>query len=639
MTRRFPLRKVTFLADYVPRQCGIATFTADLRKAIVTQNPDVQCPVVAVTDRPDGYDYPREVRFDLPEQDLQAYRRAADFLNFSNTDVLSVQHEFGVFGGNCGRHILALLRAVRMPVVTTLHTILDKPGDEQRKVFTDLISLSTRVVVMTQRGLAFLREIYGVPEEKIDVIPHGIADVPFIDPNFYKDHFGVEGRNVLLTFGLLSPNKGIECMLDALPEIIRELPETVYIVLGSTHPNLLREQGETYRISLERLAKKNGVENNVIFFNQFVDPDELVEFIGATDIYITPYLNAAQVTSGTLAYCFGAGKVVVSTPYWHAEELLADGRGVLVPFRDPKALAAAVIDLLRNETKRHAMRKQAYKLGREMIWSHVAHMYRDSFERARQDHHLRAPGVPARPATLARQPGNLPTLRLDHLLRMSDGVGLLQHAIFTVPDHRHGYCTDDNARALLLTTLLEEAEEDFPVATGCISRFAGFINFAFNHTNGRFRNFMGFDRHWLEDAGSEDSQGRALWALGTLIGRSRQEGLRAWATGLFTRAVETVAQFTSVRAWAFSILGIHEYLTRFHGDRMATDLCADLARRIVRLHKKVAGPGWLWCEEVVSYDNARLPHALLVAAHWTRRAEWKRIALESLLWLAESQTS
>jgi glycosyltransferase involved in cell wall biosynthesis len=638
MTRRFPLRKVTFLADYVPRQCGIATFTADLRNAIVTQYPDVQSPVIAVTDHADGYDYPREVRFDLPEQDLQAYRRAADFLNFSNTDVLSVQHEFGIFGGSFGRHVLALLRTVRMPVVTTLHTIIENPGADQRKVLNELVKLSTRIVVMAQRGVEFLSGTYGVPEEKIDLIPHGIADMPFIDPNFYKDHFGVEGRNVLLTFGLLSPNKGIEWMLDALPEVVKEFPDTVYIVLGATHPNLLREQGETYRIGLERLAKKNEVEGNVIFFNRFVDLEELIEFIGATDIYVTPYLNPAQITSGTLAYCFGAGKAVISTPYWHAEELLADGRGVLVPFRDSKALAAGVIDLLRNETKRHAMRKQAYKLGREMVWSHVAQLYRDSFERARQEH-LRAPGMPARPLTLARQPGNLPTLRLDHLLRMSDGVGLLQHAIFTVPDHRHGYCIDDNARALLLMTLLEEAEQDFPQSAACVSRFAGFINYAFNQNNGRFRNFMSFDRHWLEDAGSEDSHGRALWALGTLIGRSRQESLRAWAAGLFARGAETAGEFVSIRAWAFAILGIHEYLKSFQGDRMALDLCAELARRIVRLHKKVSAPDWLWCEDVVSYDNSRIPQALLLASNWTRRTEWKRIALDSLRWLAESQTA
>ncbi|MGI8603487.1 MAG: glycosyltransferase [Verrucomicrobiales bacterium] len=631
-----PLRKVAFLADYVPRQCGIATFTADLRDAVSAQYPDVQCPVIAVTDRAEGYPYPSAVRFDFPEGDLQAYRRAADFLNFSNTDVLCVQHEYGIFGGTCGSHVLALLRAVRMPVVTTLHTILKEPSVDQRRVFNELMKLSSRVVVMAQKGVVFLREVYKVRAEKIALIPHGIPDVPFIDPNYYKDHFGVEGKNVLLTFGLLSPNKGIESMLNALPLITKEFPETVYIVLGATHPHLVREQGETYRISLERLAKKNGVEANVIFFNRFVDLEELTEFIGGADIYITPYLNPAQITSGTLAYCYGAGKAVVSTPYWHAEELLGDGRGALVPFNDSEALAAAVVDLLRNETKRHALRKQAYIQGRDMIWSKVAQHYHDAFERARQDH-MRSPSVPARPVTLDRQPANLPTLRFDHLVRSSDSVGVLQHSIYTVPDHRHGYCIDDNARALMLMTLLEEQEEEVPFAVPLTSRYAAFVNYAFNPGNGRFRNFMSFDRHWLEDAGSEDSHGRGLWALGVVAGRSRQESLRAWATGLFARAAEKVSGFTSVRAWAFAIMGIHEYLGFLHGDRLALDLCAELAKRIRRLFRKVAKPDWMWCEDIVTYDNAKVPHALLVAARWTGRSELKALALDSLRWLAEAQ--
>ena len=369
------VRKIAFVGDHLPRKCGIATFTSDLLAALAAAYPQSQCLAVSVNDIPGGYEYPEVVRFEIEEQDLSSYLRAADFLNISNVDIVCLQHEFGIFGGPAGGHILAFLRELRMPVVTTLHTILREPKADQRRVMDALVSLSTRLVVMTERGRKMLHEIYHAPMAKIDLIAHGIPDVGFVDPTYFKDQFGVEGRMVLLTFGLLSPNKGIEYVLNALPTILREFPEVVYIVLGATHPNELREHGEAYRLSLEILAKKNKVDKNVIFYNQFVDLENLKEFIGAADLYITPYLNEAQITSGTLAYTFGAGKAVVSTPYWHAAELLAEERGVLVPFADAPAIAREVIGLLRDDTRRHAIRKNAYKLGRDMIWSNVAQMY------------------------------------------------------------------------------------------------------------------------------------------------------------------------------------------------------------------------------------------------------------------------
>src|SRR5438034_855532 len=377
------VRKVALVGDYLPRKCGIATFTTDLCRTLNQEYGEADCFAVPVNDIEGGYDYPREVRFEIEEKDLSSYQRAADFLNISNVDVVCMQHEFGIFGGPSGSHVLVLLRELRMPIVTTLHTILHNPTAEQRRVMQELIARSTRLVAMTQHGQRMLREIYQTPPAKIDLIPHGIPDIPFVDPNFYKDQFGVEGRLVLLTFGLLSPNKGIEQVLNALPEILAEFPDVVYIVLGATHPNLLREQGEAYRLSLERLAKKNKVQKHVIFYNRFVDLEELKEFIGAADIYITPYLNEAQIASGTLAYSFGAGKAVVSTPYWHAQELLAEERGVLVPFGDAKAIARETLGLLRDEARRTAIRKNAYKLGREMIWSNVARLYMRCFEQAR----------------------------------------------------------------------------------------------------------------------------------------------------------------------------------------------------------------------------------------------------------------
>jgi glycosyltransferase involved in cell wall biosynthesis len=346
ITPNSDLRKIALIGDYLPRKCGIATFTHDLRQAIATQYPETECIVVPVNDIVEGYEYAPEVRFEIAETELSSYRRAADFLNFSNVDVVSLQHEYGIYGGAAGSHILKLMRDLRVPVVTTLHTVLQEPNADQRRVLDQLADLSARLVVMSERGRRFLAEIYGIDEEKIDLIPHGIPDMPFVDPNFYKDQFGVEGKFVALTFGLLSPNKGIEHMLRALPKIVKEQPDFVYVVLGATHPVLLREQGEAYRLKLERLAQELGVKKHVIFYNRFVELPELTEFLGAADVYVTPYLNPAQITSGTLAYSFGCGKAVISTPYWYAQELLANDHGVLVPFGDPDAIARAVFELL-----------------------------------------------------------------------------------------------------------------------------------------------------------------------------------------------------------------------------------------------------------------------------------------------------
>src|SRR5207247_1662999 len=434
------VRKIAFVGDHLPRKCGIATFTSDLLAAVAAAHPQSQCLSVSVNDIQDGYEYPEVVRFEIEEQDLSSYLRAADFLNISNGDICCVQHEFGIFGGTAGGHILALLRELRMPVVTTVHTILREPKADQRRVMHELVARSTRLVVMAERGRQMLQEVYQAPPSKIDLIPHGIPDVGFVDPTYFKDQFGVEGKVVLLTFGLLSPNKGIEYVLNALPPILAEFPEVVYIVLGATHPNEIREHGEGYRLSLEILAKKNRIDKNVIFYNQFVDIENLKEFIGAADLYITPYLNEAQITSGTLAYAFGAGKAVVSTPYWHAVELLAEERGVLVPFADSKAIAREVLNLLRDEPRRHVIRKNAYKLGREMVWSNVARMYMRSFEQARLER-----AVMSRKSfaikTLDQQPRQLPRFKLDHLARLTDSMGIFQHATFTVPNFAEGYCT------------------------------------------------------------------------------------------------------------------------------------------------------------------------------------------------------
>jgi glycosyltransferase involved in cell wall biosynthesis len=632
------IRKIAFIGDYLPRKCGIATFTSDLLTAVAAEYPQTQCFAVSVNDIEEGYEYPGVVRFEIVEQDLTSYQRAADFINISNVDIVCVQHEFGIYGGPAGRHVLALVRELKMPVVTTFHTLLREPNDTQRRVMQELIARSTRLVVMTERGRQMLQEVHQAPAAKIDLIPHGIPDIPFVDPNYYKDQFGVEGRTVLLTFGLLSPNKGIEQVLNALPMILAEFPEVVYVVLGATHPHELQERGEAYRLSLEILAKKNKVEKNVIFYDRFVELEELKEFIGAADVYITPYLNEAQITSGTLAYTFGAGKAVVSTPYWHAVELLAEERGILVPFGDSKAIAREVAGLLRDATRRHAMRKNAYKLGREMVWNNVARLYMRSFEQARLQGAVLSRKLFAT-KTLDQQPRDLPEVRLDHLSRMTDSTGIFQHAILTVPNFREGYRTDDNARAFILSTLLDELKVEQARLRTLSTTYAAFLNYAFDEKTKRFHNFLSFDRRWLDEQGSEDCHARALWALGVGMGRSPRRSLQTIAGQLFARALPVVSTFTSPRAWAFSLIGVHEYLRRLGGDSLARQIRDTLTTRLMDIFDRASHADWPWFEEELSYDNPKLAHALLLSGHATgQKAVFER-GLGALRWLVGVETS
>ncbi|HME07465.1 MAG TPA: glycosyltransferase family 4 protein [Bryobacteraceae bacterium] len=632
------VRKIAFLGDHLPRKCGIATFTSDILAAVAAAHPQSQCFCVSVNDIKGGYEYPEVVRFEIEEQDLSSYLHAADFLNISNVDVVCLQHEFGIFGGPAGGHILALLRELRMPVVTTLHTVLRDPQEGQRRVMEGLISLSTRLIVMSERGRDMLQDIYLAPAAKIDLIPHGIPDVGFVDPTYFKDQFGVEGRVVLLTFGLLSPNKGIEHVLNALPDILAQFPDVVYIVLGATHPNELREHGEAYRVSLEILARKNKVEKNVIFYNQFVELENLKEFIGAADLYITPYLNEAQITSGTLAYTFGAGKAVVSTPYWHAAELLAEDRGVLVPFADAPAIAREVIGLLGDDNRRHAMRKNAYRMGRDMIWSNVAQQYMRSFELSRLEG---APLVRKSLATktLDRKPRELPEIKLNHLSRMTDSTGVFQHAVFSVPNFSEGYCTDDNARAFVLSVLLGELGEDAESARTLATTCAAFLHHAFDVKTKRFHNHLSFDRRWLDNPGSEDCHGRALWALGVGVGRSPFRSFQMMAGQLFALALPAFTEFTSPRAWAFGLMGIHEYLRRLSGDSVVNQTREILTTRLMDLFRAHAHSDWCWFEEELSYDNAKLAHALILSGRATGNPMVFECGLHALRWLTALQTS
>ena len=636
--------RIAVIGNYLPRQCGIATFTTDLCSAISAEYGTARLLALPVNDILEGYDYPPRVRWSLAQDDLISYQEAAEFLNFNNIDMVCLQHEYGIFGGEAGSHILHLLRRLKMPLVTTLHTVLREPDPNQLMVMEEIAELSDRLIVMSQLSSQFLQEIFKIPGSKIDMVPHGVPDLPFLDPNFYKDKFGVEGKAVLLTFGLLSPNKGIENVIQALPEILSKHKNVVYIVAGATHPHILRREGDKYRASLQALAKEMGVDSQVMFHNRFVSPEEMVEFIGAADIYITPYRHEAQVVSGTLAYALGAGKAIISTPYWHAIELLDDGRGALVPFQNPDAVAHKTIELLDTPAIRHAMRKRAYLFAREMIWKRVAQGYMESFSRVRSDR-MENPRVQFSARAATKDLNRLPELKLDHIDALTDDTGVLQHAIFTVPNRGEGHTVDDNARALIFTVMLErvgkgqrQEEQLLPVASFS-ARYLSFLEHGFNPANGRFRNFLGYDRRWNEAAGSEDCHGRAVWALGTVLGRSSDHGLRCAAGRLFELSLPAVVEFYSPRACAYALLGIQEYLDSYSGDRDAQKIRSVLAGRLLAMYESIRRTDWKWFENVVAYGNARLPQAMLLIGSACSDDRLVSAGLESLDWLTETQRS
>jgi glycosyltransferase involved in cell wall biosynthesis len=625
--------RVAIIGNYLPRRCGIATFTTDLCDALHAEYDSTELLALPVNDTPEGYNYPARIRFELAQDELASYRQAADFLNFSNIDLVCLQHEYGIFGGPAGAHILELLRRLHMPVVTTLHTVLREPDPDQRMVMEEIAAISDRLIVMSRQSAELLQEVFHISLSKIDLIPHGIPDLPFIDPNFYKDGFGTEGKDVLLTFGLLSPNKGVENVIQALPAILKRHPNVVYMISGVTHPHVLRHEGEKYRRYLHNLSKELGVESQVIFLNRFVSPEELVELIGAADIYITPYKSKGQVVSGTLTYALSAGKAIISTPYLHATELLAEERGVLVPFDDPAAIAAKTVELLDNSTARHAMRKRAYLYTRHMVWHRVAQQYMGSFERVYNER-LRKPRATFSAQNTEKALDLLPPVNLDHLSRMTDQTGIIEHAIFVIPNYPEGYATDDNARALIVTVLLEEFGSAAQKETADLaSRYLAFLWLAYDPITKRFRNSLSYDRQWQEPQGSEDSHGRALWGLGTVLGRSGNSGLRGAAGRLFELAFPSAVEFKSPRACAFALLGLLEYLEAIPGDRAALNAADALANRLLDAYRATRTEKWKWFEDELAYSNARLPQALIRAGARNGNNAMLAAGLEALDWL------
>ncbi len=630
-----PIQRVAFIGNHLPRLCGIATFTHDLHRAISMARPNLETGVVAMTNPGGAYDYPQAVRLEIQDDNVDEYVEAAEFLNEAGFDVVCLQHEYGIFGGQAGGNINALLSRLKMPVVTTLHTVIAKPTPAQHDVMQRIIDTSSKIIVMSKKGQQLLHSVHDVPADKVEIIAHGIPDMPFRETDAAKAKLGFAGKTVILTFGLLSPNKGIEFMLDAMPGIIKSCPNAVYVILGATHPNLVREQGETYRDGLMARVRQLGIQDHVVFFNQFVEQATLLDFISMCDVYVTPYLNEAQMTSGTLAYSFGLGKAVVSTPYWHAKELLSDGYGILVPFGDAKAISSEIATLLTDDVHRHAMRTRAYAASRSMTWPETAKQYLTAFENAHE--RTRPDKLLPAPVATVRKGHAIPEMQIGHFLSLCDSTGILQHAVHSVPDRAHGYCVDDNARALLFASALPNTAETH-LPNEITARFAAFIQHAWNPDTRRFRNFMSYERRWLEESGSEDSHGRTLWALAECARSDTDLSRRRWAAALFKTALPVVERFSSPRAWAFTLLGLDAYCALEVGDVSASGMRSLLADRLMALFHTNQRKDWSWFEDVLAYDNARLSQALIqtgLASHTPRYVE---AGLRSLRWLMSLQT-
>lgn len=633
---------IAFVATYPPRQCGIATFTSDLLHSIgevcgidISDEKQEKLQVVALNRGPEPLSYPSEVRFEIREQHESDYRNAADFLNLSPVEIIVIQHEFGIFGGDSGSHIIRFLEKLEKPAVTVLHTIPYSPTHSQRKVLRKISSLSTFLVAQSETGVKILKEVYSIPDDKIEMIYHGVPDVPFLDPDYYKYQFQAEDRFVILTFGLLNPSKGIEFAIDALPEVIKKYPEVLYFVVGATHPAIKARYGEQYRILLERRVAEQGLERNVVFHNRFVPQERLIQFLVASDVYLAPYLSEEQIVSGTLSYSLGCGKVVISTPSWYAKEILSGGRGIIVPFRDSKAIAERLLEILSDEGKRNEIRKEAYQFSRGMVWNKVALRYTNVFERALLKHTKLSKAKKFVPKPTKLMP--IPEIDLSHLRRLTDSTGILQHSIFAVPNRFHGYTTDDNARALLVTFMNWDLLKDREVIP-LMNTYLSFINHALDPSTGRVRNFMSYERKWLEEVGSEDSQGRTIWSLGYGSSRDLPTGILELVIRLFRQSLKPALALTFPRPWAFSIMGGLYYLQRFPGDREVRNTVMELAERLYKMFKTNAEENWPWCEDVATYENARLPEALIMAGHQLGHKEMLSQGLKSLEWLLRVQS-
>ncbi len=618
--------KITYIATYPPRECGIGTFTNNLFKSMLMRNIENKHAnedfVIAINDNYLSYKYPEEVKLTIRQDHQEDYLKAVKYINLSGSDVCILQHEFGIFGGQSGVYILPLLHRLEIPLIVTLHTILKTPSYNEKAVLKEICKMAHRIVVMNHKAVDFMVSIYDVPKEKIVLIEHGVPDIHF-SPEKSKKEFKLENKKVLLTFGFIGRSKGIETVIKALPEVVKKFPELIYIVLGKTHPNVLRYSGEEYRIFLLRLVKNLQLENHVIFLNEFIDEQELFKYLYACDIYITPYLNEAQITSGTLSYAVGTGAAVLSTPYWHAAELLADGRGRLFNFNDSDNLAREINELLDNPEELSELKNKAGEFGKKISWPKIGERYVALAKRVMRDEHSVIVRKETEPDLLI-----LPPFSLTHINRMTDDTGIIQHAKFGIPNLKEGYCLDDNSRALLMVLMAYRQKKDIR-ALELSPIYLSYIHYMQN-TDGTFRNFLGFNRNFLDEIGSEDSFGRTIWALGYLLGNAPNDAYYQTGKLMFFNAAPNFEKLKSIRGIANTMIGISYYLKCNPSDDSMTERLRNLANVLIKHYKENQTTDWNWFESLLAYDNGILPLALLHSAQILNDPKITESAIESM---------
>jgi glycosyltransferase involved in cell wall biosynthesis len=623
--------KFAYVGTYPPRECGIGTFTQNLFAAMTNRGKDARKQnegiVIAMDDQEESYDYSKDVQLTIRQEQQGDYIEAARFINLSGSDICILEHEFGIFGGQNGVYILPLLHRLEIPLIVTLHTVLKTPSYNEKAILKEICKMAAGIVVMTHKAVNFLTEIYDVPSEKIKLIEHGVPDLNF-NRAVVKKQFKLESKKILLTFGFISRNKGIETVIRALPSIVAKYPETIYIILGKTHPAVLRHAGEEYRLFLLRLAKNLKLEKHVLFLNEFIDQEELFQYLYASDIYITPYLNEAQITSGTLSYAIGAGAAVISTPYWHAAELLAEGRGLLFDFNNSEELAHILMDLLDHPAKLNSLRDKAFAYGQEITWPKIGMKYYNLAKQILKEHTEQPP----KKETIL-DPLLLPPFFLDHIKRMTDDTGIIQHAKFGIPNLKEGYCLDDNARALLMV-LMAYRQMKLPLALELMPIYLSYIHYMQNE-DGSFRNFLSFRRDFLDERGSEDSFGRAIWSLGYLLGNAPNDAYYQSAKQIFFDAVPNFEKLQSIRSIANTIIGTSYYLKSNPQDEAINGVLALLTAKLVNQYKQNKTENWHWFEELLAYDNAILPLSLLHAASILNDEDIHNTATESMQFLSD----
>lgn len=626
----FLMNRIALIGNFPPRKCGIATFMNDLNDGI--RGNGMTTSIVAMNDGVKKYNYPADVVFEIEQNEIPSYIHAATFLNTHHFDAVILQHEFGIFGGPDGRYIIQLLKRLRIPVITTMHTILDTPSQGQRMAVNEIARLSRKIISISKKGIEILGDTYGIPASKCVHIHHGVHQTHPHDMDEIKRKLGIIDKKILLTFGLLSRNKSLEVVIQALHEVVERHPDVVYIILGATHPHVLTDEGEAYRDSLVDLTHRLHLDRNVLFIDRFVSNEELFDFLHLCDIYVIPYLGQKQISSGTLIYAMGAGKPIISTPFWYAEEMLAEGRGALFDFNDSEQLSGRIIHLLDNEAESATMARNAFALAEQCYWPNIGKQYIELL------YTLVAEDAPASWTADANVwPAlSLPSLNLYHLRMLTDYTGILQHARYTIPNRSHGYCIDDNARALMLCIMLQNHVQDREELYRLTSIYLSFIDYSYNSANGKFRNFLSYERNWLEEEGSEDSIGRTIWALGYATAYTEVDHFYHHADHLFRQGLSCVDCISHPRALAYLILGLASHVRIFHEASVARML-ENKAAQLSAFFDRTIDQEWIWFDNIVTYGNCRIPHALIAAGIGLEKKEWADRGIKILDWLIQSQ--